>query len=147
MDFLSLLSLCLNKKVELCIRFCNSCRRFLETRRHSFLFLHLSGSKFLVVMPACTRPIHVFIGRPLSLLSCGIHYIIDFILSSGILFTWPYHCSLFCCIICMMSGFPFTPIVSFMCSFFILSLFDFLADVLTMYGMYLFRYKNRPVGR
>ena len=85
-------------------------------------------------MPACTPSIHVFIGRPLSLLSCGIHSIIDFvILSSGILFTWPYHCSLFCCIISMMSGFPFTPIVSFvfMCSFFILSLLDFLAHHLS----------------
>jgi hypothetical protein len=33
--------------------------------------------------------------------------------------TWPYHCSLF---FSMMSGFPFTPIISFICSFFILSL-------------------------
>jgi hypothetical protein len=30
----------------------------------------------------------------------------------------------------MMSGFPFTPIISFMCSFFILSIRDFLADTL-----------------
>jgi len=30
-----------------------------------------------------------------------------------------------------MSGFPFTPIISFICSFFILSILDFLADLLS----------------
>jgi hypothetical protein len=35
-----------------------------------------------------------FLGRPLFLLSRGIHSIINFgILSSGILLTWPYHCT------------------------------------------------------
>ena len=36
------------------------------------LFLHSSGSNFLVVMAACTPSIHVFLGRPLFLLSRGI---------------------------------------------------------------------------
>ena len=81
------------------------------------LFLHWSGSKSLVVMAACTPSIHVFLGRLLFLLSRGIKSIINFgVLSSGILLTWPHHCSLF---FSMMSGFPFTPIISFMCSFFI----------------------------
>ena len=78
-------------KVYLSIRFYNSCRRLPETKRHSSLFLHWSGSKFLVVMAACTPSIHVSLGRPLFLLSSGIHSIINFgILSSGILLTWPY---------------------------------------------------------
>jgi hypothetical protein len=37
-------------------------------------------------------------------------------LSSGILLTWPYHCSLFFFMISMMSGFPFTSIISIICS-------------------------------
>ena len=83
-------------------------------------------------MAACTPSIHVFLGRPLFRLSRGIQSIINFgILSSGILFTWPYHCSLFCCIISMMSSFPFPPTISFICSFFILSILDFLADLLS----------------
>ena len=111
--------------------FFNSCRRLPETKRHSSLFLHWSGSKFLVVMAACTPSIHVFLGRLLFLLSHGIQSIINFgILSSGILLTWPYHCSLFCCIISMMSDFPFPPIISFICSFFVLSSLYFLAGLL-----------------
>jgi len=116
----------------LSIRFYNSCRRLPETKLHSSLFLHLSGSKFLVVMAACTPSIHVFLGRPLFLLSSGIHSIINFgILSSGILLTWPYHCSLFFSVMSMMSGCPFTPIISFICSFFVLSILDFFADLLS----------------
>ena len=112
----------------LSVRFFNSCRRLPETKRHSSLFLHWSGSKFLDVVAACT-PIHVFLGRPLFLLSRGIQSIINFgILPSGILLTWPYHCSLFCS---MISGFPFTPIISFIYSFFILSILDYLADLLS----------------
>ena len=75
---------------------------------------------------------HVFLGRPLFLLSRGIHSIINFgILSYGILLTWPYHCSLFCFMTSMMFGFLFTSIISLICSFFILSIFDFLADLLS----------------
>ena len=92
--------------------FLNSCRSLPETKRHSCLFLHWSGSKFLVVMAAYTPSIHIFLGRPLFLLSRGIHPIINFgILSSGISLTWSYHCSLF---LSMMSGSPFTPNISFM---------------------------------
>ena len=90
----------------LSVQFFNSCRRLPETKRHSSLFLHWSGSKFLVVMAVCTPSIHVFLGCPLFLLSRGIQSIINFgILSSGILLMWPYHCSLFCSVISMMSGF------------------------------------------
>jgi hypothetical protein len=53
------------------IRFYNNCRRLPEIKRHSSLFLHWSGSKFLVVMAACTPSIHVFLSRPLFLLSSG----------------------------------------------------------------------------
>jgi len=82
-------------------------------------------------MAAYTPSIHVFLGRPLFLLSSGIHSIINFgILSSGILLTWPYHCSLFFCMMSMMSSCPFTPIISFIRSFFVLSILDFLADLL-----------------
>ena len=110
----------------------NSCRRVPETKRHSSLFLHSSGSKFLVVMAACTPSVHVFLGRPLFLLSRGIQSIINFgILSSGILLMWPHHCSLFCFMISMMSSFPFIPIISFICSLLILSILDFLADHLS----------------
>jgi len=67
-----------------------NCRRLPETKRHFYLILHVPGSKFLVAVAACTPSIHVFLGRPLFLLSCGIHSIINFgILSSGIL--WMYH--------------------------------------------------------
>ena len=105
--------------IYLSLRFFNSCRRLPETKRHSSLFLHWSVSKFLVVMAACTPSIHVFLGRPFFLLSRGIQSVINFgILSSGILLTWSYHCSLF---LSTMSGFPFTPIISFICSFLILS--------------------------
>jgi len=77
-------------------------------------------------MAACTPSIHVFLGRPLFLLSNGIHSIINFgILSSSILLTWPYHCSLFFPIMSMMSGCPFTHIISFIPSFFVLSILDF----------------------
>jgi len=57
---------------SVCPVFFSSCRRLPETKRHSSLFLHWSGSKFLVVMAACTPSIHVYLGRPLSLLSRGI---------------------------------------------------------------------------
>ena len=109
--------------IYLSIRFYNSCRRLSETKCHSSPFLHWSVSKFLVVVAACTPSIHVFLGRPLFLLSSGTHSIINFgILSSGILLTWPYYCSLFFSMMSMMSGFPFTPIISFICSFLILSI-------------------------
>jgi len=39
----------------------NSCRRLPETKRHSSLFLYWSGSKFLVVVAACTPSIHVYL--------------------------------------------------------------------------------------
>ena len=58
--------------------FFNSCRRLPETKRHSSLFLHWAGSKFLVVMAACTFSIHVFLGRPLFLPSRGSQSIINF---------------------------------------------------------------------
>ena len=116
---------------DLYIRFFfNICRRLPETKRHSSLFLRWFGSKFLVVMAASTPSIQIFLGHPLFLLSRGIQSIINFgILSSGILLKWPYNCSLFCSVISTMSGFPFTPIISFMFSFFILSILDFLADL------------------
>jgi hypothetical protein len=41
----------------------DSCRRLPETKRHSSLFLHWSGYKFLVVMAACNPSIHGFLGR------------------------------------------------------------------------------------
>ena len=118
--------------IYLSIRFYNTCRRLPETKRHSSLFLHWSVSKFLVVMAACTPSIHVFLGRPLFLLSSCTHSVINIaILSSGFLLTWPYHCSLFFSMMSMMSGFPFTPIISFICSFLILCILDFLADLLS----------------
>ena len=98
--------------------FFNSCLRLPETKRHSSLFLHWSSSEFLsfllpwllVLVPS------TFFLDVLFSFSCGIHSIINFgILSSGILLTWLYHCSLF---LSMMSGSPFTPIISFICSFF-----------------------------
>ena len=100
--------------IYLSIRFHNSCRRLPETKLYSSLFLHWSGSKFLVAMAVCTPSIHVFLGRPLFLLPVGVHSIINFaILSSNILLTWPYHCNLFFSIMSMMSCFPFTPMISF----------------------------------
>ena len=89
---------CLSK-VYLSVRlflFFNNCRRLPENKRHSSLFFHCSDPKFLVVMAVCTPSIHILLGRPLFLLSRGIQSIINFgILSSGILLTWPFHCSLF----------------------------------------------------
>jgi hypothetical protein len=41
--------------------------------------------------------------------------------------TWPYYCSLFFYMMSIMSGFPFTPIITFIFLFFILSNLDFLA--------------------
>ena len=98
----------------------NSCHCLRETKLHSSLFLHWSGSKFPVVMAACTPSIHVFLGRPLFFLSHGIQSIINCgVLSSGILSTWPYHCSLFFFLMSVMSSFPFISIISFICSFFL----------------------------
>ena len=83
-------------------------------------------------MAACTPSIHDFLGRPLFLLSRGIHSVIHFgILSSGILLTWPYHCSHFLSMMSVLSGFPFSPIISFVCSFFILSILDVVAAPLS----------------
>ena len=60
-------------------------------------------------MAACTPSIPIFLGRPLFLLPHGIHSIINFgILTSGVLLTWPYHCSLFLSMMSVMSGFPFS---------------------------------------
>jgi hypothetical protein len=42
--------------------------------------------------------------------------------------TWPYHCSLFFSMMSMMFNFPFTPIISFIRSLFILTILDFLDD-------------------
>ena len=73
--------------IYLSVRFLNGCRRLPETKRHYSLFLYWSGSKLLAVMAACTPSIHVFLGRPLFLLSRGIQSIINSgILSSGILY-------------------------------------------------------------
>ena len=58
-----------------------SCSCLLVTKHHSSLFLHWSGSKFLVVKAACTPSIHVFLGRPLFLLSRGIQSVINLVLS------------------------------------------------------------------
>jgi len=83
-------------------------------------------------MVACTPPIHVFLGRPLFLLSSGIHSIINVgTLSSGILLMWPYQCSLFFSMMCMMSGFPFNRMISFICSFVIPSILHFLVHLLS----------------
>ena len=83
-------------------------------------------------MAARTPSIHVFLGRPLFLLPPGIHSKINFgSLSSCILLTWPYHWSLFLSMMSIISGFSSTPIISFICSFFILSILDFLADLLS----------------
>jgi len=57
--------------------FFNRCRHLPETKRHSSLFLHWSGSKYLVAMAVCTPPIHGFLERPLFLLFHGIHSIIN----------------------------------------------------------------------
>jgi phage-related holin len=45
--------------------------------------------------------------------------------------TWPYHWSLSLSMMSVMSGFSFTHIISFICSFLILSILDFLADLLS----------------
>ena len=122
----------LNTSVYLSSRSCDSCRRLPEPKHHSFLFNHWSRSKCLVFMAARTPSIHVFLGRPLFLLTPGIHSIINFgSLSSCILLMWPYHWSLFLSVMSIISGFYFTPIISFVCSFFILSILDFLADLLS----------------
>ena len=114
-------------KIYLSFRSCDSCRRLPEPKHHSFLFNHWSASKCLVFMAAHTPSTHVYLGRPLFLLSPGIHSIINFgSLSSCILLTWSYHWSLFLSMMSIMSGFSFTPIISFICSFFILSILDFL---------------------
>jgi len=118
--------------IYLSFRSCDSCRRLPEPKHHSFLFSHWSSSKCLVFMAARTPSIYVFLGRPLFLLCPGIHSIINFAsLSSCNLLTWPYHWSLFLSMMSTMSGFSFTPITSFICSFFILSILDFLADLLS----------------
>ena len=97
----------------------DSCRRLREPKHHSFLFNHWSASKCLVFMAARTPSIHVFLGRPLFLLSPGIHSIINFgSLSSCILLMWPYHWSLFLSMMSIMPGFSFTPIISFICTAF-----------------------------
>ena len=83
-------------------------------------------------MATRTPSIHVFLGRPLFLLFPGIHSIINFgSLSSCILLTWTCHWSLFLSMMSIISGFSFTPIISFTCSFLILSILDFLADLLS----------------
>ena len=81
--------------IYLSFRSCDSCRRLPEPKHHSFLFNYWSASKCLVFMAARTPSIHVFLGRPLFLLSPGIHSIINFgSLSSCILLTCPYHITL-----------------------------------------------------
>ena len=83
-------------------------------------------------MAAFTTSIHVFLRRPLFLLSHSIQSIINFgILSSGILLTWPYHCSLFFSMMSVMPGFPFTPIIPLYVQFFILSILDIPSDLLS----------------
>jgi hypothetical protein len=60
------------------LRSYDSCRRLPDPKHHSFLFNHWSASKCLVFMAVRTPSIHVFLGRPLFLLSPGIHSIINF---------------------------------------------------------------------
>ena len=82
--------------IYLSFRSCNSCRRLPEPKLHSFLFNHWSVSKCLVFMAACTPSIHVFLGRPLFLLSSGIHSIFNFgSLSACFLLTHPLSSLLF----------------------------------------------------
>ena len=98
----------------LSFRSCDSCRRLPEPKHHSFLFNHWCASKCLVFMAARTSSIHVFLGRLLFLLSPAIPSIINIgSLSSCILLTWPYHWSLFLSMMSIISGFSFTPIISF----------------------------------
>ena len=119
LSFLLSFFLSFHQSINSSIRFfLNSCRRLPETKHYSSLFLNLSGSKFHVVMAACTPSIHIFLGRPLLLLSRVIHSIINFgILSPGILLIYPDHFSLFLSMMSMISGFPFTPIIYFIFSF------------------------------
>ena len=70
--------LSLSLSIYLSTLFHNSCRHLPQTKLHSSLFLHWSGSQFLVAMAACTPSIHVFLGRPLFSLSGGVHSIINF---------------------------------------------------------------------
>ena len=58
-----------SSSIYLSFRSCDSYPRLLEPKRHSFLFNHWSASIFLVFMAARTPSIHVFLGRPLFLLS------------------------------------------------------------------------------
>jgi hypothetical protein len=51
----------LSISVYLSIWFCNSCHCLPETKRHSSLFLHWYGSKFLVVRATCTTSIHILL--------------------------------------------------------------------------------------
>ena len=83
------LSVCLSIFLSVCLSVClsgifNSCCYLPETEHHSSLFLHWSGSKFLVVMAACAPYIHVFLGRPLFLFSHDIHSIISFTITINI---------------------------------------------------------------
>jgi hypothetical protein len=85
-----------NVYIYISFRSCDNCRRLPEPTHHSYLFNHWSASKCLVFMAARTPSIQVSLGRPLFLLSPGIHSIINVgNLSSCLLLTWPYHWSLF----------------------------------------------------
>ena len=69
-------------------------------RKPNAIPLFISIDLVINFLLSCTPSIHVFLGRPIFLLSRGIQSITNFgILSSGILLMWPYHCSLLCSMI------------------------------------------------
>jgi len=81
-----------------------SCRRFPHPARHSFLFPQSPCCRFLHSISSCIFSLHALLGLPLFLLLFGIQSSIFFgHRSSGILWTCPYHMSLFMLIVSIIS--------------------------------------------
>jgi len=81
-----------------------SCRRFPHPARHSFLFSQSPYCRFLHSISSCIFSLHVLLGLPLFLLLFGTQSSIFFgHRSSGILWTCPYHMSLFMLIVSIIS--------------------------------------------
>ena len=82
-----------------------SCRHFPHPARHSFLFSQSPCCKFLHSISSCIFSLHALLGLPLFLLLFGTQSSIFFgHRSSGILWTCPYHMSLFMLIVSIMSS-------------------------------------------
>ena len=95
-----------HKYIYIYKRLCYSCRCLPHPASHPFLFSHSPCCRCLRSISTCMFSLQVLLGLPLFLLLSGTQSsILIGHRCAGILWTWPYHMSLFILIVSMISFF------------------------------------------